>query len=99
MPTVFETKFDRSNAMRYFHVSIANFYLNAGLSYAKKAQEAAENDVPLRRAICAITFSAMTLEAFIDERSEDEIPSSDRMRRKYEKPSGLSSVYRYYCGA
>jgi len=101
MPTVFETRFDGSNAIRYFHVPIANFYLNSALSYAKEAQEEAKDDLPLRRIICAITFSAMTLEAFINERSDDVIPSADknafdRAQKPFKKPSGQSAVaYKY----
>lgn len=103
MPTIFEATFDGSNAVRYVHVPIVNFYLNAALGYAREAQEHAEGDMSLRRAVCAITFSAMTLEAFVNERSEDDIPSADksdfdRMRRKYAKPPGRSSVtHKYEC--
>lgn len=103
MPTVFETRFDGSNAIRYFHVPIANFYLNSSLSYAQKAQEFSQDDEQLRRIICAITFSAMTLEAFINERSDDVIPSADkntfdRTQKPYKKSKGQSSVaYKYQC--
>ena len=101
MPTIFKANFDGSESIRYFHVSIVNFYLDSALNFAKIAIRKANENSQLRRTICAISFSAMTLEAFISEISEDLIQSTDkysfdRAQKKFRKPLGQSSVaYKY----
>ena len=56
----------------------------------------------LRNTISTITFSAMTLEAFINEVSENEIKSElqgefDRTQKTYKKPQGQSSIRFKFC--
>lgn len=101
MPTVFKASLDGSLSVRYFHVPIIGFYLGSARDYAQASLDAKDPTIRLRKTVCAITFSAMTLEAFINEVSEDVIPEQDRAafdkgREPYKKPRGQSSVsFRY----
>ncbi len=97
MPTIFSARLDGSDAVRYFHVPIVGFYLESAREYARACLELDEGDIRLRKVICAVTFSAMAVEALINEVSEDLIPSNekvafDRGQRPYKKVPGQPLV-------
>lgn len=79
MPTIYETKLDGSRGVRYFHISLVRLYLDQAHKNAIEAS-VAENENPLFSCITAIVFSAMALEAFINEVSEDVIDKDELNR-------------------
>lgn len=102
MPTIFEARMDGSEAIRYFHVPMVGFYLSSAFEYATSLSQTDDPILKLRNTISTITFSAMTLEAFINEVSENEIRSDlrdefDRGQKKYKKPQGQSSIRFKFC--
>ena len=76
MPTIYETKFDGSNGVRYFHISLVRLYLDQAHKHAMDANFA-ENENPLTSSITAIVFSAMAIEAFINQVSEDVLDKEE----------------------
>ena len=97
MPKLFEARLDGLEAIRSFPRSIVGFYLRAASDYAKEAITINDPDERLRKVISAITFSAMAIEAFINEVAEDIVPkkeraSFDKTRKPYRKPSGQSAL-------
>lgn len=102
MPTIYETKFDGSNAVGYFHFPIISFYLNSAHKYASSAVSQEEwGPASLQDVVIAVSFSSMTIEAFVNELAEDVISgeereSFDKTRHPYRKPRGESAVlYKY----
>lgn len=97
MATIYEAKMDGSPAVRYFHVPTVKYYLIFALEAATSSLDDADERETLRRSISAILFAAMTIEAFLNDMAEDVVPPGEkddfhRMRRKYQKPAGTSSV-------
>ncbi|WP_022957171.1 hypothetical protein [Spongiibacter tropicus] len=97
MPTIFEAKIDGSNAIRYFHFSLVEFYLEQAYVNSTQAKEDQEPNHLLASSIMGIMFSAMALEAFANEISEEIIPKEDlksfiHLRKGYKKLQGESSV-------
>lgn len=76
MPTVFEANFDGSDTVRCFHISLVRLYLDQANENAR-ASISSGADAELVRSITAIMFSAMALEAFVNEVSEDVIENNE----------------------
>lgn len=94
MPTIFEANFDGSDAIRYFHISLVRMYLDQAY---KNATESCSTEQELVFSITSIMFSAMALEAFVNEMSEDVIEKNNlnafiRMRSPYKKNFGEGEV-------
>ncbi|MDO9204119.1 hypothetical protein [Methylotenera sp.] len=97
MPTVYEAKIDGSNAVRYFHFSLIRFYLDQAYEHAIKSKEDDKEGRLLASSVIAIMFSAMALEAFANEISEDLIPKEElndfvRLRKAYKQIEQESSL-------
>ena len=97
MPTVYEAKIDGRNAIRYFHISLIRFYLDQAYEHAIKSKEDDKEGRLLASSIIAIMFSAMALEAFANEISEDLIPKEElndftRLRKAYKQREQESSL-------
>lgn len=97
MPTVYEAKIDGSNAVRYFHFSLIRFYLDQAYESAIKSKEDDKSGRLLASSVIAIMFSAMALEAFANEISEDLIPKEElndftRLRKAYKQKEQESSL-------
>lgn len=100
MPTIYEAKFDGSNGVRYFHISLVRLYLDQAYKYALEVKRNGDENM-LASAITAIVFSAMALEAFINEVSEDVIDKEElnqfiRFKRPYKMEGGEGSVCAKY---
>lgn len=96
MPVLFESKLDGSNAIRYFHYSLIRLYLDQAHEHALKARDG-DRDHLLASSIITIMFSAMSLEAFANEISEDLIPNEEvndfvRLRKAYKQKEQESSL-------
>lgn len=97
MPIVYEAKIDGSNAVRYFHISLIRFYLDQAYEHAAKSKEGHEEGLLLASSVIGIMFSAMALEAFANETSEDLIPKEElndfvRLRKAYKQNEQESSL-------
>jgi hypothetical protein len=97
MPILYEAKLDGSNAVRYFHFSLVRFYLDQAHENAKKSQEESQGTKLLGFCVSGIMFSAMALEAFANEVSEDIVPKDElndfiHLRKSYRKQNGESSI-------
>lgn len=97
MPVIYEGKTDGSNGVRYIHISLVRFYLDQAHENAVKAKIEHQDGVLLPASIIGILFSAMSVEAFVNEICEDVIPTDAindfiRLRKKYKKAKGESSV-------
>ena len=97
MPTVYEGKMDGSNAVRYFHYSLIRFYLDQGYEHSVKANEECQPGVLQASSIIGIMFSVMSIEAFINETSEDLVEPEKLndfmfLRKEFKKAKGESSV-------
>lgn len=97
MPTIYEAKFDGSNAIRHFHISLLRFYLDQAHEHAIKTKEESIEGNLLAHCVSGIMFSAMAIEAFVNEVSEDIIPKEElndfiHLRKKYKKNKDESSV-------
>lgn len=97
MPTVYEAKIDGSNAVRYFHFSLIRFYLDQAYEHANKSKEGDKEGRLLASSVITIMFSAMALEAFANEISEDLIPKEElndfvRLRKSYKQKEQESSL-------
>lgn len=97
MPTIYEAKMDGSNAIRYFHISLVRFYLDLSFKYSSEAVDEQKEGVLLPSSVIGIVFSAMSIESFINEVSEDVIPKEElvnfiRLRKTYKKSPDESSV-------
>jgi hypothetical protein len=97
MPVIYEGKTDGSNGVRYVHISLVRFYLDQAHEHAVKARLDHQAGVVLPASIVGILFSAMSIEAFVNEICEDIIPSGEinhfvHLRKKYKKANGESSV-------
>lgn len=97
MPTIYEAKFDGSNAIRYFHFSLVRFYLDQAYKNAIKSKEEDLGDDLLVHCVSGIMLSSMALEAFANEISEDVIPKQElndfiRLRKAYKKNKDESSM-------
>lgn len=77
MPTIFEAKMDGSEAIRYFHFPLTGFYLGIARRNAQVALTATDEQDAMRGTFIAITFAAMCVEAFCNERAEDVIQISE----------------------
>jgi hypothetical protein len=101
MPTIYEAKFDGSNGVRYFHIPLVRLYLDQAHKNAMDAN-ITENDNPLASSITAIVFSAMAIEAFINQVSEDVIDKEElnkffHLRKPYQikdKEGSICAKYR-----
>ena len=101
MPTIYEAKFDGSNGVRYFHISLVRLYLDQAHKNAKEAGST-ENENSLASSIASIVFSSMALEAFINEVSEDVIDKEElnkflRLKKPYQitdKEGAVCAKYR-----
>jgi len=96
MPVIYEAKIDGSNAIRYFHFSLIRLYLDQAYEHALKSKDDDEDRL-LASSIIAIMFSAMALEAFANEISEDLIPKEElndfvRLRKAYKQKEQESSL-------
>lgn len=80
MPILFSAALNGvDESVRYFHVPIVGFYLGAARDFARSCIDQKEDDDGLvRNVICSITFSAMAVEALINEATDEMIPSGDR---------------------
>jgi len=78
MPIVFETRFDGSDAVRYFQVSLVGFYLDSSRQHALRCLSETEENNQLRESISAVSFASMTIEALINESAEDLVPEVER---------------------
>ena len=97
MPVIYEAKVDGSNAVSYYHISLIRFYLDQAYEYAIKSKEEHKDGRLLASSIIAIMFSAMALEAFANEMSEDLIPEEElndfiRLRKAYKQKDQESSL-------
>lgn len=86
MPTVYQSKMDGSEAVRYFHVNLTGLYLGISRRNIEAALTAAESDDGLRGSVVGITFAVMALEAFANELAEDVIPEKER--KEFERLDG-----------
>ncbi|NOZ84281.1 MAG: hypothetical protein GXP60_05685 [Epsilonproteobacteria bacterium] len=101
MPVIFETKLDGSSGTRYFHISLVRFYLDQAYKNAEGAKTEGDENNYLAFCISGIMFSAMSLEAFANEVSEDIVPKEEindfiHLRKRYRKNKGESSVSAKY---
>lgn len=97
MPIEFSARLDGTETYRYNHVPIVSYYLNSARQYAVLAESEQAQEPRLLASISAIVYSAMAIEAFINERAEDEIPDSeredfDKCRKKYQREKGVLSI-------
>ncbi len=97
MPIEFRARLDGTETYRYYHVPIVSYYLRSARQYAVLAESEQEQELRLLASISAIVYSAMAIEAFINERAEDELPDSERedfdqCRKKYKRKKGIPSV-------
>jgi hypothetical protein len=97
MPVVFEIEMDGSDGVFYDHFPLVGFYLDSAYNFKQSLTIEAEYGILLKNIISTILFSAMTLEAFINERAEDVIGKEsrsdfDRCRGDYKKNKNESSV-------
>lgn len=97
MPIIFEAKMDGSNAVRYFHFSLIRFYLDQAYEHAIKSKVEHEEMLLSASSIIGIMFSAMALEAFANEQSEDVIPKEEindfvRLRKAYKQKERETSL-------
>jgi len=92
VPVIFSAKLDGSEAVRYFHIELTGTYLGISRRSAERARADKERDPgnALRHTCIAITFAAMALEAFVNERAEDIIPEAER--HDFEKLQNRFSV-------
>lgn len=96
MPIVFEANFDGSDTVRYFQISLVRLYLDQAHKYATDSKNEGV-DRELVSSITSIMFSAMALEAFVNEISEDVIEKDNldnfiRLRAPYKMKSGEGSI-------
>lgn len=96
MPTVYEASFDGSDTVRYFHISLVRLYLNQAHDNAI-ASISADPDNELVTSITSVMFSAMALEAFVNEVSEDVIEKGAlnnfiRLKSPYKMKKGEGSI-------
>lgn len=97
MPIVYEGTTDGSSGVRYVHISLVRFYLDQAYENALKAKLEHEDGALLSESIVGILFSAMSIEAFVNEICEDIIPRHEiddfiHLRKKYKKVYGESSI-------
>lgn len=77
MPTVFTASLNDGLVVRHIHFSLVAHYLDIAQLHADPACQGLTIAHSLSRAIVAITFSAMSLEAFANEAAEDVFSESD----------------------
>jgi len=97
VPVLYEARFDGSEAIRHYHVSIIRFYLDQAYEYSAQAKRDDEEGVLLASSVIGLMFSVMALEAFINEVAEDvfhekELVDFTRLRRGYRCLAGESTV-------
>ncbi|WP_223423562.1 hypothetical protein [Alcanivorax limicola] len=97
MPVIYEGRTDGSNGVRYVHISLVRFYLDQAHENALSAKLEHQDGIVLSTSIVGILFSAMSIEAFVNEICEDIIHADEindfiHLRKKYKKINGESSV-------
>lgn len=93
MPKVLEAKLDGSMVIRKHHVKIVLIYLKLARKHAKKAKHARKIENKFESSMLAIIFSAMTLEAFVNEAAENCIE-----QEKIAAFNGLKKPYTRFLG-
>lgn len=96
MPTLYEAE-DGKNAVQYIHHSMVRFYLDQSYRFALDAQENDRKGLLQASTLISILFSAMTLEAFVNEMAEDVVKKESlrefiRLRGAFRMKKGESSV-------
>ncbi|SRR5713226_441959 len=77
MPIVFSARLDGSEATRYFHVPLAQFYLRQAAIHTSTVLHTTEEEPKFKEALLAILFSSLCLEAFANEMAENKLEGDD----------------------
>lgn len=97
MPTILTAAMDGSPVVRFHHLSLISHYLQIAYRHADPTDSSAGDLDDLSRAIIAITFSAMTFEAFANEVAEDtfsdaELQNFISLKGQFKKPKGITGI-------
>lgn len=87
MPTIYKAKADGSNAVRYIQHSLVRMYLDMANFHSLESIKLHEEGRLYSFSVIGIVFSAMSLEAFLNEISEDIIPDTESNDFNYSRGS------------